>query len=93
MLRVALRSLRAHKRRLVSTVVAVVLGVSFMTGTLVLADTIDKTFDDLFAQLNEDVAAQVQGEKQFGSPFGDQARELLDIGLVDTVQDLSLIHI
>lgn len=91
MLRVALRSLRAHKRRLVSTVVAVVLGVSFMTGTLVLADTIDKTFDDLFAQLNEDVAAQVQGEKQFGSPFGDQARELLDIGLVDTVQDVDVV--
>ena len=49
MLRVTLRSFWEHKRRLVSTVIAIVLGVAFMAGTLVLTDTLDKVFDDLFA--------------------------------------------
>ena len=88
MRRVTLRSLREHKRRLVSTVIAVVLGVAFMSGTLVFADTLDKVFDDLFAQVNEDVDAQVQGVELFSSNFGGDQRQLLDEGLVDQVADV-----
>ena len=50
MWRVTLRSLWEHKRRLVSTVLAIVLGVAFMSGTFVFADTIDKVFADLFGE-------------------------------------------
>ena len=86
MLRVTLRSFWAHKRRLVSTVVAIVLGVAFMAGTFVLTDTLDQVFDDLFSEGNANIDAQVQGEVLFTDPFGggDQ-RELLDAGLVDEV--------
>ena len=52
MLRLTVKNLRAHKRRLASTFVAIVLGVSFLGGTLVLGDTMKKTFDDLFADSN-----------------------------------------
>jgi putative ABC transport system permease protein len=86
--RVTLRSLREHKRRLVSTVIAVLLGVAFMSGTLVFADTLDKVFDDLFAKVNEDVDAQVQGVKLFSSNFGGDQRQLLDERLVDEVADV-----
>jgi putative ABC transport system permease protein len=68
--RVALRALWEHRRRLVSTVVAIVLGVAFMSGTFVFADTIDSAFDDLFAQRNEEVDAEVQGEVLFSSGLG-----------------------
>ncbi len=86
MLRVTLRSFWAHKRRLVSTVVAIVLGVAFMAGTFVLTDTLDQVFDDLFAEGNAAVDAQVQGDVLFSDPFGggDQ-RQLLDAGLVEAV--------
>jgi putative ABC transport system permease protein len=86
MLRVTLRSFWEHKRRLVSTVVAIVLGVSFMAGTFVLTDTLDQVFDDLFAEGNANVDTQVQGEVLFKDQFGggDQ-RALLDADLVDTV--------
>ena len=50
MLRITLRSFWEHKRRLISTIVAIVLGVAFMAGTFVLADTLDQVFDDLFAE-------------------------------------------
>ncbi|MEO7429151.1 MAG: ABC transporter permease, partial [Acidimicrobiales bacterium] len=85
MLRVTLRSFWEHKRRLISTIVAIVLGVAFMTGTFVLTDTLDKVFDDLFATANKEVDTQVQGTVLFSDTFGGDQRGLLDPGLVDTV--------
>ena len=80
MLRLTRRSLWEHKRRLVSTIVAIVLGVGFMAGTFVLSDTMDQRFDDLFATANEEVDAQVQGKVLFSDPFGGMGdqRGLLD---------------
>ena len=85
MLRVTLRSFWEHKRRLISTVIAIVLGVAFMAGTFVLTDTLDKVFDDLFATSNEEVDTQVQGEVLFTDPFSGDQRALLDPAVVDLV--------
>ena len=86
MRRVTLRSLWEHKRRLISTVLAIVLGVAFMSGTFVFADTIDKVFEDLFGETRAGVDVQVQGVELFDGGFGGQdARELLDVGLVQAV--------
>ena len=52
MWRTALRNIVAHRMRLFTTGLAVMFGVAFMAGTLVLADTITKTFDNLFADLS-----------------------------------------
>ena len=40
MLNVTLKGLWAHKRRMVGTLLAVFLGVAFLSGTLVLGDTL-----------------------------------------------------
>jgi putative ABC transport system permease protein len=79
------RSLWEHKRRLISTLVAVVLGVAFMAGTFVFADTIDHSFDDLFNTLNKEVDAQVQGAKTFTTDTGESNRLPLDEKLVAVV--------
>lgn len=47
-LRLSLSSLRAHKRRFAGTFTAVLLGVAFLTGTLVMGDTLRASFDSLF---------------------------------------------
>ncbi|HET6951440.1 MAG TPA: FtsX-like permease family protein, partial [Acidimicrobiales bacterium] len=52
MLYLTLRDMRAHARRLAGTSLAVVLGVAFLTGTLVLGATLRANFDDLFAEVN-----------------------------------------
>jgi len=89
MRRVTLRSLWEHKRRLVSTVVAIVLGVAFMSGTLVFADTIDQVFDDLFADVNDQIDVRVQGVELFDGGFGGPpVRETLDIATVDRVRSV-----
>jgi putative ABC transport system permease protein len=83
---VTFRSIWEHKRRLVSTVVAIVLGVAFMSGTLVFADTIDQVFDDLFSDVVEEVDVQVQGTEIFDTGFGGgEARRELSTDLVDDV--------
>ena len=55
MLKVTLRSIWDHKRRLVLTIISIVLGVSFMAGTFVLNDSFNRLFDDLFATGNENI--------------------------------------
>lgn len=47
MITMSLRNVWAHKRRLAGTVVAVLLGVAFLSGTLVLGATLDASFGDL----------------------------------------------
>ncbi|WP_328398485.1 ABC transporter permease [Nocardia sp. NBC_00416] len=46
---VALRNLGAHKVRLVLTLLSVVLGTAFIAGSFVFTDTLQRTFDGIFA--------------------------------------------
>jgi putative ABC transport system permease protein len=86
MLKVTLRSIWDHKRRLVLTIISIVLGVSFMAGTFVLNDSFNRLFDDLFATGNKKIDTQVRGEVLFSASFGggDQ-RALIPAETVDTV--------
>ncbi len=88
MFRTTLKTLSARKLRLFTTSFAVLLGVAFMAGTLVLTDTIGKTFDKLFADANKGTDAYVRAEAAFDSEwFGDQ-RPRLDTSLVDQINGL-----
>ena len=86
MLRVTIKGLLAHKLRLAATALAVMLGVAFMAGTLVLTDTIARTFDDLFGDVYRDTDAVVRQEAAFTAPQGEgDQRGRLDASLVGTV--------
>ncbi|WP_019886992.1 ABC transporter permease [Streptomyces purpureus] len=54
-LRTSLRNFLAHKGRMALSAVAVVLSVAFVSGTLVFTDTMNTTFDKLFAVSAPDV--------------------------------------
>ena len=54
-----------------STTVSVIIGVAFLAGSLVLTDTIQRTFDDLFEEINANVDAQVRSSSVIESDFGD----------------------
>jgi putative ABC transport system permease protein len=47
-LNLVLSSLRDNARRLLSTSIAVCLGVALLAGTMVLGDTLKANFDSLF---------------------------------------------
>ncbi len=85
MLKIAVRGIRNHKARFAATTFAVVLGVSFVVASFVLADTIRSAFDDLFSEITEGVELSVRSSDAIGSsgPEGSQRRpvreELLEV--------------
>ena len=62
MRRVTFRGLAARKLRLSLTALAIVLGVTFVTGTLVLGDTLNRTFNDLIGTAYQHVSFQIRGK-------------------------------
>src|SRR5687768_16288973 len=59
MLRASLRGLLSRKLRLTFAVVAIVLGVSFLSGAFVLTDSLGARFERLYSSINQTVDVQV----------------------------------
>jgi putative ABC transport system permease protein len=74
--KVTLKGLLAHKLRLALTALAIVLGVTFISGTFVLTDTLQNTFNTLFGNIYAKVDFQVRGVAQLGSGAGATRNEL-----------------
>src|SRR5213080_4888266 len=86
MLRIIMRGLMARKFRLFATALAVTLGVAFMAGTLVLTDTIGKTFNDLSSGVYKGTDAEVRAKAAFtGGMYIGAQRPFVDASLVRTL--------
>src|SRR5215472_12794585 len=81
MIKIILQSLLVRKRRLVTTALAVIIGVAFTAGTLMLTDSMSKVFNDLSAGAYKGTDAVVRAKVAFNDPAGDQ-RTLVDASLV-----------
>jgi putative ABC transport system permease protein len=87
MLWTALQGVIAHRFRLFATALAVMLGVAFTAGTLVLTDTVTRTFDSLFADIYKGTDVVVRGQQQFEGPNNSGAqRPRVPASLLDTVR-------
>jgi putative ABC transport system permease protein len=73
MIRVALRGLAGRKLRAALTAIAIVLGVSMVSGTYVLTDTIDKAFKNIFSETYANTDAVVSGKTADIDFQGDSA--------------------
>ena len=73
---VTIKGLLAHKLRLALTALAIVLGVTFISGTFVLTDTLHNTFSVLFGNVYQKVDFQVRGVAQLGSGANAMRNEL-----------------
>lgn len=83
MLKIALRSLGAHKLRLMLTAAAVFLGVAFITGMLMLTNSLDRTFTDIFESGAQDVL--VTKADAVEEEFGDTTAQLIGQDVVEQV--------
>ena len=88
MFRIALKSVLAKKLRLFSTALSIMLGVAFLSGTLVFTDTISRTFDDLFADVFENTDAYVRSSSTTDLGMGNTQRGRMPESVVDTVKDV-----
>jgi len=86
MIRISLISSWVRRRRLVSTTIAVLLGVAFLSGTMVLGDTLSANFDKLFAEVSAGTDVVVRSSDALEIDRGpDDARAMLDESVVDKV--------
>ncbi|MBX6390250.1 MAG: FtsX-like permease family protein [Frankia sp.] len=81
MLRATLRSLFARKIRLALSALAVVAGVSFVTGTLVLTDTLSGAYSTMYADITRNVSVAVRAVNQI-DPGSNEGRKQVEAALV-----------
>ncbi|PKV86171.1 ABC transporter permease [Streptomyces sp. TLI_146] len=67
-LKTSMRNFFAHKGRMALSAVAVLLSVAFVCGTLVFTDTMNTTFDKLFAATSADVTVSPKNAKPDDRP-------------------------
>ncbi|AZM44716.1 ABC transporter substrate-binding protein [Streptomyces sp. WAC 06738] len=67
-LRLSMAGLRTHKRRFAGTFFAVLLGVAFLGGTLVMGDTLRSSFDAMFGRATSGTDAVVRGDDMITTP-------------------------
>lgn len=70
MLKASITSLLARKARLLMSAMAIILGTAFVAGSLVFTDTLERTFDGIFAGTVGDVVVQPEQVDQFGGSTG-----------------------
>ncbi|MBN2204207.1 MAG: ABC transporter permease [Thermoleophilia bacterium] len=85
MIRIAWRSLVAHKLRSFLTALAILLGVAMISGTYVFTDQIDRAFDEVFTEAYSGTDVTITRKASFTSQFS-QALAGLPESMVDDVR-------
>ena len=65
----ALRGLASRKLRAALTALAIMLGVAMVAGTFMLKGSVDKAFDDIFAEANAGIDVTIQPKSAFDTGF------------------------
>ncbi|MFF3340535.1 ABC transporter permease [Streptomyces flavidovirens] len=84
-LKTSLRNFLAHKGRMALSAVAVLLSVAFVCGTLVFTDTMNTTFDKLFAATSADVTVSPKAAEEEDNGPRTGRPEALPASLVQQV--------
>ncbi|MER6424900.1 FtsX-like permease family protein [Streptomyces sp. NPDC001137] len=73
-LKTSMRNFFAHKGRMALSAIAVLLSVAFVCGTLVFTDTMNTTFDKLFAATSSDVTVSAKSASDSGETTADNGK-------------------
>lgn len=84
---VALRNLAAHKVRLALTLLSVVLGTAFIAGSFVFTDTLQRTFDGIFANEAAGVDVRLSPEERQSPGIPQEVAD--DVAAMDGVRTVA----
>ena len=93
MFQVALKDLMARKRRLVTTGLAVVLGIAFLTGTRVLSTVLEDSIDSLISDVYEGMDAVVRSPEVQDLGFGQEVRAPVAASAVERVAEVDGVRV
>ena len=85
MFRLAVRNVTARFGRIVLTALAIIVSTAFLSGTFMFRDTLEGTFDALFAESYEKVDAYVQSANSSETAFGFEVRDKVAFDAVEAV--------
>src|SRR3954468_15375999 len=85
MIRLALRSVRARWGRVVLTALAIVASTAFLSGTFIFRDTVQSTFNALFANVFERADGYVQSSNSVEDFLGCDRRARLPVNVIEQV--------
>jgi putative ABC transport system permease protein len=85
--KLTVKQLAANKLRLLATAFAVILGVAFLAGTLILTDTIRGTLDNALAKADAGTDAYIRGTSPLTLGYGQSGRPV-DATLLHTVRNV-----
>jgi putative ABC transport system permease protein len=88
MRKATLKGLLAHKLRLLLTALAIILGVTFISGTFILTDTLHNTVSGLLSNAYSKIDFQVRGVAQFGKGTSSATRDPIPESLLATVRSV-----
>lgn len=91
MLSLTMKNLWAHKKRLLTSALSVVLGISFLCGSFILTDTLKGLFTDLFSSAVAGTDAMVRAEPNKEvrcqqDPYNNECRANVPASMVDTIR-------
>jgi putative ABC transport system permease protein len=86
-LHVTLANLRAHRRRLLATAAAIVLGVAFLVGVLVQTASLSEGFDRLFEAESAEIDAIVRSDEVIEAD-GESFRGRIPAATADAVREV-----
>jgi putative ABC transport system permease protein len=86
-LTLTIKQLVANKIRLLATAFAVILGVAFLAGTLILTDTIKGTLNDVLAKADKGTDAYIRASSALELGYGQTAQPI-DADLVDAIREV-----
>jgi len=84
-LRLSLRNIWSRKGRLVLTAIAVIAGTAFLNGVFVFTDTIEGSFNRMFATAYENTNAIVRSSNVIEGRFGEETRDHIAVSVRDQV--------
>src|SRR3712207_9562825 len=87
MLTATIKGMLAHKLRLFLTSTSIALGVAFLAGTLILNNSMQRAFDDLFASVNSGMDAVVRAQSTTDDAGADE-RPALPEKLLEQVREV-----
>ena len=86
MLSLAIRNLFARKFRAISTASSVFFGVSMISGTLFISESVNRSFDNLFGEVNAGIDVTVREASVVDDPFDQGPQAGFEDSILDTVQ-------
>ena len=85
MFRIAVRNVTARFGRIFLTALAIIVSTAFLSGTFIFRDTLEASFDALFAKSYEKVDVYVQSASSVETPLGFERRGKVTFDTVATV--------